>query len=34
MNFERVVNLYNEVESYEKGLKVLKEIGKELGFEK
>lgn len=33
MNFEKVVNLYNEVESYEKGLKVLKEIGKELGFE-
>lgn len=33
MSFEKVVNLYNEVESYEKGLTVLKEIGKELGFE-
>lgn len=33
LDFKEIVGLYNSVEGYEKGLKILKEIGKELGFE-
>jgi hypothetical protein len=33
IDFKKIVELHNSVESYEKGLEVLKEIGEELGFE-
>lgn len=33
LNFEAVMNVITEVESLEKGLEALKDLGKELGFE-